>query len=149
MLEGRGGPVSFRLRRPTQVNPPKKNLCGRCRRLACALKLECFRRTCPSNWSTTDRLPSCSIPTRYFDWWTMILASRIPLRRLAQYVALPYAFGGALEILMNEIDRFVDQMDRAFAGDAWHGPSLESLLDGVSAEDASKHPIPDAPSIWA
>jgi uncharacterized damage-inducible protein DinB len=49
---------------------------------------------------------------------------------------------------MNEIDRIVDQMDRAFAGDAWHGPSLESLLDGVSAEDASKHPIPDAHSIW-
>lgn len=49
---------------------------------------------------------------------------------------------------MTEIDRIVDQMDRAFAGDAWHGPSLESLLDGVSAEQASLHPIAGAHSIW-
>jgi uncharacterized damage-inducible protein DinB len=49
---------------------------------------------------------------------------------------------------MNEIDRILDQMDRAFSGDAWHGPSLQSLLEGVSAEDASKHPITGAHSIW-
>ncbi len=49
---------------------------------------------------------------------------------------------------MNEINRILDQMDRAFAGDAWHGPSLESLLDGISAEDASKHPVRGAHSIW-
>jgi len=49
---------------------------------------------------------------------------------------------------MSEIKRIVDQMDRAFAGDAWHGPSLESLLDGISAEDASKHPVRGAHSIW-
>jgi uncharacterized damage-inducible protein DinB len=49
---------------------------------------------------------------------------------------------------MSEIERIVDQMDRAFNGDAWHGPSLESLLEGVTAEQASKHPIPSAHSIW-
>jgi uncharacterized damage-inducible protein DinB len=49
---------------------------------------------------------------------------------------------------MSEINRILDQMDRAFAGDAWHGPSLESLLDGISAEDASMHPVHDAHSIW-
>jgi len=47
-----------------------------------------------------------------------------------------------------EIERIVDQMDRAFSGDAWHGPSLMSLLEGVSAEDAAKRPIAQAHSIW-
>jgi uncharacterized damage-inducible protein DinB len=65
---------------------------------------------------------------------------------LAQRVALSYAFPG--DILMTEINRILDQMDRAFAGDAWHGPSLESLLDGITAEDASKHPVRGAHSIW-
>jgi len=49
---------------------------------------------------------------------------------------------------MTEIERIVDQMDRAYAGDAWHGPPLKSLLDGLLAEDASKHPIQGAHSIW-
>jgi uncharacterized damage-inducible protein DinB len=49
---------------------------------------------------------------------------------------------------MAEIHRILDQMDRAFSGDAWHGPSLMAVLDGVSAEDASKHPIRGAHSIW-
>ena len=49
---------------------------------------------------------------------------------------------------MSEIDRILDQMDRAFSGDAWHGPPLKSLLDGLLAEDASKHPLEGAHSIW-
>lgn len=49
---------------------------------------------------------------------------------------------------MSEIQRIVDQMDRAFDGDAWHGPPLRPMLDGLSAADASKHPIPGAHSIW-
>jgi uncharacterized damage-inducible protein DinB len=49
---------------------------------------------------------------------------------------------------MKEIQRILDQMDRAFAGDAWHGPPLKSLLHGLLAEDASKHPIDGAHSIW-
>jgi uncharacterized damage-inducible protein DinB len=49
---------------------------------------------------------------------------------------------------MSEIQRIIDQMDRAFSGDAWHGPPLKSLLDGLSAEDASEHPIERAHSIW-
>lgn len=49
---------------------------------------------------------------------------------------------------MSEIQRIVDQMDRAFDGDAWHGPPLRPMLDGLSAEDASKHPIAGAHSIW-
>jgi uncharacterized damage-inducible protein DinB len=49
---------------------------------------------------------------------------------------------------MSEINRILDQMDRAFSGDAWHGPPLKSLLDGLLAEDASKHPVEGAHSIW-
>jgi uncharacterized damage-inducible protein DinB len=49
---------------------------------------------------------------------------------------------------MSEINRILDQMDRAFSGEAWHGPDLMLLLKGVSAEDASKHPVPGAHSIW-
>jgi uncharacterized damage-inducible protein DinB len=49
---------------------------------------------------------------------------------------------------MSEIKRILGQMDRAYSGEAWHGPDLKQLLDGVSAEDASKHPVPGAHSIW-
>src|SRR6202034_530160 len=53
-----------------------------------------------------------------------------------------------MEIYVSEINRILDQMDRAYSGEAWHGPDLKQLLDGVSAEDASKHPVPGAHSIW-
>jgi uncharacterized damage-inducible protein DinB len=49
---------------------------------------------------------------------------------------------------MSEINRILDQMDRAYSGEAWHGPDLKQLLDGISAEDASKHPVAGAHSIW-
>jgi len=49
---------------------------------------------------------------------------------------------------MSEIARIVDQMDRAFSGDAWHGPNVMSLLEGVSAADAQKHAVRGAHSIW-
>ncbi len=49
---------------------------------------------------------------------------------------------------MTEIDRILDQMDRAFSGDAWHGPPLKSLIDGLHAEDASKHAVEGAHSVW-
>jgi uncharacterized damage-inducible protein DinB len=44
--------------------------------------------------------------------------------------------------------RILDQMDRAFSGDAWHGPSLMALLEGVSPADAAKRPVAAAHSIW-
>lgn len=49
---------------------------------------------------------------------------------------------------MSEINRIVDQMDRAFSGEAWHGPSLQAVIEGVSAEEASKHPVRNGHSIW-
>jgi uncharacterized damage-inducible protein DinB len=49
---------------------------------------------------------------------------------------------------MGEIKRILDQMDRAFSGDAWHGPPLKSVLEGLTGEEASNHAIPGAHSIW-
>jgi uncharacterized damage-inducible protein DinB len=49
---------------------------------------------------------------------------------------------------MTEIDRIRDQFQRAFDGEAWHGPSVLSLLHGVTAKQAAAHPIPGAHSIW-
>jgi len=49
---------------------------------------------------------------------------------------------------MSEINRILDQMDRAYSGEAWHGPDVKQLLEGLSAEDASEHPVPGAHSIW-
>lgn len=49
---------------------------------------------------------------------------------------------------MSEIERIRNQFQRAFDGEAWHGPSVLSLLNGVTAEQAAAHPIPGAHSIW-
>ena len=49
---------------------------------------------------------------------------------------------------MTEVDRIRDQFRRAFEGEAWHGPSVLALLEGVTAEQAAAHPIPGAHSIW-
>jgi uncharacterized damage-inducible protein DinB len=49
---------------------------------------------------------------------------------------------------MNEVERITDQYQRAFDGEAWHGPSVLSLLEGVTATQACAHPIPGAHSIW-
>ena len=59
---------------------------------------------------------------------------------------MAYAFYG--DTYMSEINRILDQMDRAFSGEAWHGPDLMLLLNGISAEDALKHPVAGAHSIW-
>jgi uncharacterized damage-inducible protein DinB len=48
---------------------------------------------------------------------------------------------------MNEIERIADQIQRAYDGDAWHGPPLRALLADVSAEIAGARPIRDAHSI--
>jgi len=49
---------------------------------------------------------------------------------------------------MSETARIADQLRRAFSGDAWHGDSLLEILDGVTAAQASAHPVPHAHSIW-
>ena len=49
---------------------------------------------------------------------------------------------------ITEVDRIRDQFRRAFEGEAWHGPSVRALLEGVTAQQAAAHPIPGAHSIW-
>ena len=49
---------------------------------------------------------------------------------------------------ISEVERIRDQFRRAFEGEAWHGPSVLALLEGVTAQQAAAHPIPGAHSIW-
>lgn len=49
---------------------------------------------------------------------------------------------------MSELEFIVDQLKRAFVGEAWHGPALMEVLEGVDAETASARPIPAGHSIW-
>ena len=48
---------------------------------------------------------------------------------------------------MRETERLLDQLNRAFGGEAWHGPALRNLLDGVTEEQAKSHPIRGGHSI--
>jgi hypothetical protein len=48
---------------------------------------------------------------------------------------------------MNESERLARQVERALEGEAWHGPSVRELLEGVSADDAVARPIRDGHSI--
>ena len=49
---------------------------------------------------------------------------------------------------MSQIDLIVDQLKRAFDGEAWHGPALMEILDGIDARTAAARPIPSGHSIW-
>jgi len=44
--------------------------------------------------------------------------------------------------------RLANHIKRTVTGPMWHGPSLAEVLDGVSHEQASAHPLPGAHSIW-
>lgn len=47
-----------------------------------------------------------------------------------------------------EVDRVVDELEREFRGDPWHGSPLGDILRGVTAAQASSRPLPAAHSIW-
>jgi uncharacterized damage-inducible protein DinB len=49
---------------------------------------------------------------------------------------------------MNQIEFIGDQWRRAYAGEAWHGPSLQEILAGVTAEQALARPIAEGHCIW-
>jgi hypothetical protein len=49
--------------------------------------------------------------------------------------------------MSSESSRIADQLRRAFAGDAWHGPPLSELLTGITAVQAWSRPLPAAHSI--
>ena len=46
------------------------------------------------------------------------------------------------------ISAIIDDLERGYDGDAWHGPPLRKVLDGVTAETASARPVPSGHSIW-
>ena len=48
---------------------------------------------------------------------------------------------------MRPTERLLDQLNRSFGGEAWHGPALRNLLDGVTDEQAKSHPVRGAHSI--
>jgi uncharacterized damage-inducible protein DinB len=49
---------------------------------------------------------------------------------------------------MSQIGFITDQLQRAFDGNAWHGPALFEILEDVDALVAARRPIPDAHTIW-
>lgn len=50
--------------------------------------------------------------------------------------------------IMPDKTLIIDQLRRAFEGDAWHGPAVLEILTSVDAATAASHPIPKAHSIW-
>ena len=49
---------------------------------------------------------------------------------------------------MSEVRRIVDQLERAYEGEAWHGPPLKKILTGITAEQAARRVVPNAHTIW-
>ena len=49
---------------------------------------------------------------------------------------------------MTEVERIVDQYDRAMNGDAWHGDPVWKLLDGVTVEQAARRVKANVHTIW-
>jgi uncharacterized damage-inducible protein DinB len=49
---------------------------------------------------------------------------------------------------MSEISRIIDELEREYDGDPWHGSPLVAILDGVSASQANAKPVANAHSIW-
>jgi uncharacterized damage-inducible protein DinB len=51
-------------------------------------------------------------------------------------------------VCMNGIKLIKDQLEKAFYGGAWHGPSVLEALENISAEKAASKPVKNAHSIW-
>ncbi len=49
---------------------------------------------------------------------------------------------------MSQVHRICQQMQQAFNGEAWHGPSVLEILNGVNAGIAVDKPIPGGHSVW-
>jgi uncharacterized damage-inducible protein DinB len=49
---------------------------------------------------------------------------------------------------MAEIERIIDQMQRAFSREAWCGASMQEALAGVTADCAAARPLKRAHNIW-
>ena len=51
-------------------------------------------------------------------------------------------------VMTTECNRIAYQLASTINGEAWYGDSLREILNGVTAEQAKAHPIPNAHSIW-
>src|SRR6267143_6361078 len=51
-------------------------------------------------------------------------------------------------MIMREIERITDQLKRAFEGEAWHGPSVLEIIEGISSQQAAARPFAGIHSIW-
>jgi len=49
---------------------------------------------------------------------------------------------------MTEIERILDQLKRAYEGNAWHGPSVLEVLAGVTAAQAHARPLANGHTIY-
>lgn len=50
--------------------------------------------------------------------------------------------------MSTELERIQDQLNRAFEGGAWHGPSVLEVLKDVTASQAAARPLTGAHNIW-
>jgi DinB family protein len=50
--------------------------------------------------------------------------------------------------MASEPVEIADLMERIISGDPWHGPSVKKVLDGVTADAATRRPLANAHSIW-
>ncbi len=48
---------------------------------------------------------------------------------------------------MREIERILDQLNRAWGGPSWTGVEIQPLLDGITDEQSRAHPLANAHSI--
>jgi uncharacterized damage-inducible protein DinB len=49
---------------------------------------------------------------------------------------------------MNEMKRIADLLERVGDGDAWHGPSVDATVGGLTAAQAAARPLAAGHSIW-
>jgi hypothetical protein len=50
--------------------------------------------------------------------------------------------------MATEVERILDQYDRAMNGDAWHGDPVWTILDSISAGEAARRTHPERHTIW-
>ena len=49
---------------------------------------------------------------------------------------------------MSEVDRILDQYDRAMNGDPWHGDPVWRILEGLTPDEAATYARANAHNIW-
>jgi uncharacterized damage-inducible protein DinB len=49
---------------------------------------------------------------------------------------------------MTEVERILDQLKRAFDGEAWHGPSVLEIVENITSEQAAARISSGTHSIW-